>query len=304
MYNEERKQQYLSEKQNRAIMSNNLANAMVLAEEKEKILDRDMCEWNQDEAIDFFKYLSSNSVQTLVQLKNSIEGYVDWCQTNGLVRDNQNHWRDVTTEMLCDCINFPAFKRNVSTREEFLKNIRTIPNYRDRFLYLGLFEGIRSSYITKIKLSDLVQDILVLPDGNKITISRELVNIMHDANDEENCVLLKFGKEDRTSPYVAGDEILKDTVGFRKKSRILDGNALISRRLFVCNEYMGVSYTVKSIQESGRLEMIRELAKEMNIEPEKFLDNPELRSIHEYRYGELQQVMTYKLTYGRLLGDI
>ena len=304
MYNEERKQQYLSEKQNRAIMSNNLANAMVLAEEKEKSLDRDMCEWNQDEAIDFFKYLSSNSVQTLVQLKNSIEGYVDWCQTNGLVRDNQNHWRDVTTEMLCDCINFPAFKRNVSTREEFLKNIRTIPNYRDRFLYLGLFEGIRSSHITKIKLSDLVQDILVLPDGNKITISRELVNIMHDANDEENCVLLKFGKEDRTSPYVAGDEILKDTVGFRKKSRILDGNALISRRLFVCNEYMGVSYTVKSIQESGRLEMIRELAKEMNIEPEKFLDNPELRSIHEYRYGELQQVMTYKLTYGRLLGDI
>ena len=323
MYNEERKRQYLQEKSAQSIIANNLELAMVMAETREKEYDRDMAEWTVSEIISFFKYYSSTSVQTLVQLKNSIEGYVDWCIMNGLVMDNQNHYRDISIDTLCSCVDLSALRRTVMFRDDFLSQIRTLPNFRDQFLLLGLYEGISSKYIDQVKRSDFVRDILILPNGQQQTVSKELLNIVNLADEETECMSMgskyknEFGytnpsnisSESRSQfaescEYLDGDTLVRDVVSSRRpKLKPRTGIALIGIRMRQCNNYLGVNWTIKNIKESGRLQMILDLSKQFNVEPEKCITDINIRKIHEARFGELQQMRSYLLTYGKLLED-
>lgn len=324
MYNEERKQQYLHEKSATSVLAENLRTAMVLAETREKEYDRDMCEWTASEIESFFKYYSSTSVQTLVQLKNSLEGYTDWCVNNGLVRDNQNHYRDVTVEMLCNCIDLNGLKKTVMFRKDFLKEIKSLPNFRDQFLLLGLYEGISSKYIDQIKMSDFVRDIIVLPNGTKQTVSKELLHIAKLADEEVDCMSMgsrykdEFGYTNPGSitssarasfadsyPYMDGDTLVRDVVAIRRpKANPRTGIALIGIRIRQCNKFLGVNWTIKNIQESGRLQMILDLSKQFNTTPEKCITDINIRQIHESRFGKLQQVSSYLMTYGKLLENM
>ena len=306
MYNEKRKMQFISEKEENAIISKNLSKAFEDAEEMEKRLGKDMCEWTSGEIIDYYKYLSTPYVQTLIQLHNSLTNYTTWCILNGLVKNNQNHYLEIKTEMILNCTDINSLIKTVISREELLKEIKTLPNESDKFIMLGLFEGIpvADDVMKNVKLSDLEDNILHLSNGVDLKVSEQLKNYIHLANQEDCYISYSNQRSPQEIPYKEDGCIIRETT--RNKSDKTNSTIFIGARLRRAIRYLGMpeGTTMKTIMESGRLHFIRELAKEYNVKMEDTINNRQLRDIHERIFGKIQNRITYMSTYGRCFEDM
>lgn len=298
MFNAERKKQFLAEKNEYSKISNNLLNIFEIAESREEKYGQDMCEWNSDKIIEFYKYYSTSSISSLVVINTALREYTTWCMENGMVSDNQNHYGEIQSEALCKCLDISRLKSAVFLREEFLDKIKTLINYTDRFVLLGLFEGIPNSMICDVKLSDLNGNVLTLANGKQIELSRELILIMHIANDETEYISMT--KTEKAFPYIYSDTIIKRTQ--KSDGNKMSNTVLVGSKVRRCAKFFGMpSLTIKNIIESGRLNYILEISISNNVSIEDVIKETRFRKIHEERYGKLQNAMTYWLTYGKLI---
>lgn len=303
MYNEERKLQYISEKTDGAVVSSNLGDAFVKSEQREIEYGRDICEWTSEEILDFYRYYGSRSIQTLVMLHNLLTSYASWCGINGLISDNQNHFLEIKTDALCKCVDVNAVNNIIMTRDELLETIHQFLNMSDRYVFLGLFEGIPLNAIGAVRLDDLNKNVLTLPDGSTRELSNELVNIMHLADEEESYMSMAE-KRKGIFPYVDGcNTVLKPFVA--RKSVEKNAVLMVGNRIRRCIKYCHLSpgITIKSISKSGRIQFIKDKAKEFGIRTEVMASESQYRIMHEEIYGKVQNMKTFLLIYGDKLKD-
>lgn len=303
MYNTERKKQFLEERKEQAAISNNLQNIFDLAEGFEIEHNRDLCEWNSDEIIAFYKYYSTPNIQSLVQIHNSLTMYTNWCISNGLVSDNQNHFVEVNSVTLCKCVNLNVLREMSFTREKLLELIRQLPNYVDQYLLLGLFEGIpvKQNCIFEAKLSDIYNgNILRLANGKEIKISNELKHIMNIGAEEEVHVALSEKRKEFPYEFTDGDHVLRH---IKRKSARLNNAIIIGTMIRKCAMFLDLPVlTIRALSESGRMWYINEIAKENGITIEKAITT--YRKEIEFRYGKIQNKITFINTYGVLIKEM
>lgn len=297
MYNEERKLQFLKEKSENSVLSNNILSVFYVMEQREKEYGRDVCEWTSEEILSFFKWYSSRSIQTLVQLQNALKIYTDWCLMNGLVKDNQNHFTEIKSSALCECVDINAMDEFIFTRDDFISMINELPNMTDQFIMLALFEGVPTLQLQYVKLDDLDGEVLTLHNGEKRTVSHKLSNIMHLADEEEDYISMSSGK--RKYPYINGKELARPFISYKGvQNKFI---VSIGGRIRQCAKYIGLSsgITIKSIIESGRIDFIKKYSKEHNIDPIEMINEKHYRIIHEEIFGKIQNFQVYKKMYTR-----
>lgn len=299
MYNEQRKIQFLKQREENTTQSKNLENIFELSENIEERLGRDIADWSTSEIISFYKYYSTSSLQSLIVINNSLTAYTNWCIVNGLVTDNQNHFLEFDTVMLSNCVDLNKLHDMVITREKLLQEIELLPNAQDAFIFLGLFEGIplRDGIIGKIRLSDLNGNVLTLPDGKTLTLSNKLVDIMHEADAEITYKPLReTGREKRLEDK---GTIIKEIIHGKKKESV-DITPLIGRRIRNCAAVTDIpNITVKMLQESGRIDLIKRIMERENITFEESIRVP-YKEEHEAIYGKIQSSLSYMISYGYL----
>lgn len=297
MYNEERKLQFLKERKSEVELSPNTEIWFESMEFFEKEYDRDVCEWTSTEIIRYMKFMSTPRIQTLIIFKGSMSIYTDWCITNRLVTDNQNHFAELTTETLCQCIDFEKLRTLILTREELLENIRTLNNYSDQFIFLGLFEGINAQNLVNVGISDLNGNELHLHDGRTILISDELYHIILMAAEETTWISNK--SKQREYEYVPSDKIIRI---INRKNPQTNMMLLLGGRFRGGLNLMGLPSEIsrKDIMESGRLDYIRRVMKENNISLDNVLHSAIKEDI-DIRYGKIQNTITYANTYGKFI---
>lgn len=297
MYNEERKLQFLKERKSEVELSPNTEIWFESMEYFEKEYDRDICEWTSTEIIRYMKYMSTPRIQTLVIFKGSMSIYTDWCITNRLVTDNQNHFAELTTETLCECIDFEKLRSLILTREELLENIRTLNNYSDQFIFLGLFEGISAQNLINVGVSDLNGNELHLYDGKTITISNDLRHIILMAAEETTWTSTKIRQ--REYDYIPSDKIIRSIDVKRPQTNMM---LLIGGRLRGGLNFMNLPSEIsrKDIMESGRLDYIRRIMQEKNLSLDDVLHS-DIRNMIETRYGKIQNLTTYSNIYGKFI---
>lgn len=297
MYNEERKLQFLEERKSEVELSPNTEIWFESMEYFEKEYDRDICEWTTTEIIRYMKFMSTPRIQTLVIFKGSMSIYTDWCITNRLVTDNQNHFAELTTETLCQCIDFEKLKTLIISKEELLKNIRTLDNYSDQFIFMALFEGINSKNLINVGVSDLDGNELRLYDGRTITISNELRHIILMAAEETTWVSMTISQ--RKYNYIPSDKIIRSINVKNPQTNMM---LLIGGRFRSALKYMGLPSEIsrKDIVESGRLDYIRRIMKEKNLSLDDVLHS-DFRNVIETRYGKIQNLTTYINIYGKFI---
>ncbi len=297
MYNEERKLQFLKERKSEVELSPNTEVWFESMAYFEKEYDRDICEWTSTEIIRYMKYMSTPRIQTLVVFKGLMSMYTDWCITNRLVNDNQNHFAELTTETLCQCIDFTKLRTLILTREELMENIRTLNNYSDQFIYLGLFEGINAQNLINVGATDLNGNELRLHDGRTITISDELRHIILTAAEEMTWISTK--KLQREYDYIPSDKIIRQINVKNPQTNMM---LLLGGRFRGGLNYMGLPSEIsrKDIMESGRLDYIRRIMREKNLSLDDVLHS-DIRNIIETRYGKIQNLTTYINIYGNFI---
>lgn len=299
MYNEERKLAYLTEKQKETIMSTNIEKLFRISEKMENETGKDMCEWNTHQILDFYKYYSTHKIQTLILIHNQLTSYADWCLINGLVKDNQNHYREIGRNRLVECLDIGGFADRVFTRSQLLIWLNETPNNQDRFAILGLFEGItmKDHNLVNVRLSDFSCNTLTLSNGNKIDVSNDLLRFAFAADEENEYIFLSNRGWAMTGELVKRDTILKPYI---YNGEVQDTYPLwIANRMRKFWKYIGVSaITIKDTIECGRLWYLSRRIKEINMHyVEEYLRVRENREKCEKIYGKIQNISSYMDTY-------
>ena len=300
MYNEERKRQYLKEKSARAILSSNIYSEFALAQSFEERLGRDLCEWDSGEIIDFYRYHATPSIQSLIQINNMLEGYTTWCIANGLVKDNQNHYSEIKSAQLINCIDYEKLASLIITREQLLKDISDLPNDSDKFLILGIFEGIPTvnEVLFNVKLQDVnaKEGTIALSNGKTRKFSPELIKYALRAGEEDGYTNMKTQK---TYQLYDTGTLIKPIIYI--PGRVLTRPMLvINRRFTQCRIYMGwPEITTATVRDSGRIHYLREKIKETGMPLREYISVN--REEVEDLFGRIQNLTAYVAIYGKII---
>lgn len=301
-YNEELKKRYIEEKEKSISISTNYIDVQFRkSSEMEYELDKDLSNWTLYEIVEYYKLLNLSSFEGLLCLNSAFINYTQFCLENNLVVDNQNHYLECTKEVLLSCLNKAIIDKRIVDRETVLKWVDELPNPKDKFILLSLFEYGKSKDFRDIvyaKPSDLKNNTLKLADRT-VNISSKLKNIIWKC-EEEDVYYSITGRGIKTMPLVDHGYIVKSypnqdmSLSDFQKGR----NIYIScQRIF---SYLGIGewMSPNSISESGKLYMIKEKAKELDISPMNYVYSEHIkevesqfgcsitRSIYTKKYGE------------------
>lgn len=295
MYNEERKRSFIRFKQDTTELANNIITCFNDAEIFEEKYEKDLCDWTAPEIVGYLKYINTTKAGTLTVLVNMLRIYTDWCLSNSLVQDHQNHYYEVTQDIIDGCIDTTSLSSAIITREFLLKKLEYVYNAADKFVLLGSFEGIRTMDFPAIKMSDIKGNSLVLKKRT-IRISDELAEIAAEANSETVYMSpirrLKIDLE--PSDYILKNKSDSD------EERI--PTTELSIRFHRLMKYLDMAaITMKDLRESGRIEFIMQLMMETGESLENVLHTK--RDIIENQYGKVQALSSYVNIYGPIIEE-
>lgn len=277
MFNEDIKQRYIDEKESEVIIPNSyLINQFRKTNDIEEELNKDISNFTTYEIIDFYKILNLSSFESLYVLNSQLSMYTQWCLQQNLVKDNQNHYLEITKDMLNGCINRAILSKKIVDRKTVLSWVRQLPNPKDQFIMLALFEFGKTknfSDLVNVKITDLDGNNLTLNDGRRVEISEELTEIAKESYAEDT-YYSATGKNVKRMPLVSTDgriiknypNVSEEVSDFQLSRRIYNS---ITRSL----DYVGVAdwCSASSLAESGKIYMIKERAKELEITPREYL---------------------------------
>ena len=289
-YNKELKERYLEEKETTlSIPANYIDVQFRKVSETEYELNKDVSNWTTYEIIEYYKLLNVTSLESLLCLNSIFSQYTQFCLENNLVRDNQNHFLECTKEILVGCLNKAILDKKMIERDTILKWIDELPNPKDQFVLLSLFEFGKSKDFKDIvyaSISDLNEEdyILKLTDRN-VHISEKLISIINDCDKEDTYYSIS-GKGTKIMPLVNYGYIVKsypnqnmDLSEFQKGRNIY----IACQRIF---DYLGVGQWMSpnAIVEAGKLYMIKERARELKLTPMQYLYSDYIKEI-ENQFG-------------------
>ena len=269
-YNPELKMQYIEEKSNEVIIPNNYLECQFNKTSKmEENLDKDLSNFTVYEITEYYKMLNISSFDTLFVMNSQFSMYTQWCLQKSLVKDNQNHFLEMTLEHLKDCLNKALVNMKIVTRETILNWVDQLPNPKDQFVLLGLFEGLKGKdfcELSKLRPENIKGNIATLCTGREIELSKELLKIINDCVVEDKYYSIT-GNGTKVMPLVDKGFVIKDYPNARGDvSDFQLGRKIYNSISRILNYFdVGEFMTANSIAESGKLQMIKEKAKELNM---------------------------------------
>lgn len=292
MYNESTKLEYIKiAEQTNAGAREYLTRIFDRSEEMESKLNKDLCDWNSSDIITFYKMQLYTSFSTVKVLNTMLTNYTEWCLRHNLVADSQNHFDELSTKTIISCVNGALTKMGIFTRGELLDDIQYFFNAGDKFIVLGLFEGLMGNGMSDFW--DITSDNI---NGNKITLKG--TNRVLEVSDQ----LIKYAYESIDEylyhPFLTADgtNTPKDKKFDTDDKRVIkamwnttkENDVILRRRIM--NRLARLTrkdqqpYRRGLLLESGRIDIIKKFMAEDGINDIRTAYNNHKKEI-EYRYG-------------------
>lgn len=275
-----------------------IKNTIADAKDYEEYLGKDLCNWNISNILSFYKKKSTSSISVLIKNNNIYSRYTQFCLENNLVSDHQNHFDDITPSMLNSCINKNELQQCIVTRQELLEKMSVLENGYEKFIMLAIFEGLYGKNMCELiqaKVSDIHGNVMDLATGRSVCVSNELISYAKES-DSQDTFSTRTGK---VFKFRETGRIIKAKPNSQK-----DVNNFAINRTFVnCREAMGFpeKMTAKKLQQSGRIEFIKQEMKKYNVTYDTYLRDPEMMIGMEMQYGPISNVTYFILKYGEYL---
>lgn len=306
MYNEDLKKWFLEDNKITDVSKKTKLQIFKHTEKIETLKDIDCSQWTASEIVDFYKSISTSSVQTLKGYHSILNNYTDFCLSHLLVPDHQNHYKEISSDTINSCVNKIEADAKFISPDEVIKKIEELMNPIDQFIIRALFEGIsgdnRYSDIRNAKMSDFNGNEMKLSSGKTIQVSDKLIEYARNALKQTEYIPLN-GNERRKIGLVAdGDHIYKLKVNSRPAVYKDRNNGFAGRIRNVIRNGMGFQHCVpKSIQKSGMIYYIVNDAKQLGITPEEYISDMNIRGRSEDRFSKIQDVKYFLSEYGEYL---
>lgn len=302
VYNEEFKKRYIEENEYRNMnLAEYLQGKFSLSGPLEEELRKDLYDFTVSEIMEFYKSLSSPSLETLMNINAQLILYTRYALANHLVKDSQNHYEEIDEVMLRECVNIGLLKAKVFTREQIMGLCDQLKNPCEQFVVLALFEGIcgrNYADLANLKKENFVGNEVYLPSGKHLFVSDRLVHYMNHSVSEYKYVSYGDGREKNFQPN--DDHVLKLFMNAKSDAAERYRGKILSKIHRISIYYDIPSLTPKTILESGRIDMIQEIMiadNSFDVEETIIRHKDEI----EYRYGNFSYVKRYVRTYEQII---
>jgi len=306
-YNEDRKSQFIQYRKNIVTLPGyfleNLFRKTRPLEEKEQ---RDVCDWSVANIQDFYLYCNTPTYDSLVVMNSALKIYTDWCLSNTLVKDNQNHFNEISMDDLSGFLNPNAIQSKFIPKDKLYALVDEQKNPSDKFIILALYEGFmgeQTKDLINARTSDIYKDgdsYYFKLEGRTIAATKKLVTVAFEAAEEtvytgiggagaREATLINSDPERIIKPFVnsKNSDIQHMHVSIRKRVKRVSHNAGL---------YKGI--LAKDIWESGRIDMMRNLMQKYGItNVREFIMSEHIKEV-DNQYAPIGLVKRYLTKYG------
>lgn len=298
--NSDRKQRYMEYKYSKDVMAPRVLERLFASVEKyETRVNKDCCDFTSKEILTLLTLNNDRSIAVINNKFSMLCDYAEWCLKEGLIKNGKNHYTEIDTEDLKKCLNKEKLKQSIVTKKEVYEAIEDLPNVRDRFIILAIFElGVKRHFedIANVKLSDFIGDNKLQLKDRTVTASDKLYQLAKEANS----VLIYTYTNQRVYTLVDSEYVVKYIASTRSNTND-EGRKImmIIRRLLV---YMGWDNILpRDIALSGMLHWIKGYAKYYKIQPEEVVRNKKLYAKICNQYDMKTYYTAFLNQYGTLL---
>lgn len=288
MFNEELKRRYIEDKrENTTVPEFYLEYQFNNVQGMEEELGKDAYDFTVYEIMEYYKLLNISTLESLAVLNSHFSLYTQWCLSQNIVKDNQNHYLELNLEQLQKCLNKVLFDKKIVDRKQVVAWCEQLPNPKDQVVMLGLFEGLKGkdfADFVNLRPCDVHGNTLTLFDGREIEVSKRLIRYIDHAISEDTYYSASE-MQVKQMPLVDRGYVIKEypntkqgTTAFIKGRAIYNG---IARSL----KYVGVFQfmSANNISESGKISMIKERAKHYNMTPREYIYSEEIKEVeHQF----------------------
>lgn len=254
----------------------------------------DASEFQIEEIIEYYKYLSTTSLNSLIVLNSQMGLYSEWCIKNNFTKDRQNHYYEINNDILQGCINPLMAKAKIIDRNDLIDIIDKLPNYSDAFLILAIFEGLGgkdNTNLCDLKIEDFNGNIVKLRDGREIEVSDKLLSLARLSVEEYN-FYDREGNLSKTLKYSEDDDEIIKLMNNSKEDNLLNPRRFYIRLAKISQMLGNPGISRHPLNESGRIWFIRELfegGKYPSINQCVYENKEKI----EWRYGKIQSITQY-----------
>ena len=269
MFNKEFKDKYLLEESNDT-RRKYIETLFKRAEKYEVQYGKDLSKFTLGDIMYMYKSSNYRSLDSLRVVNSTYALYTNAAIGN---HDGANHYLEMTTSKFCSVLNREVIEKRCVTREKILEWCAELPNPSDKFVLLGLFEGISGKdYCEFVDLEkediDVDNDIINI-NGKKRKFSHQLCLFAEEAAIEENYYPVTSDGISKAESimFKTSNKIVKDynntddnPTSFRKGRRIY-------HKIIRAFKYLGVeSYmSPKAVRDSGIIEDLRKIKEENGL---------------------------------------
>lgn len=286
MYNEELKERYIEEKTNEVVIDDVALNKLFEKTERWELENgKDVHSFTFYEIQEFYKMQNMSSFDSLKIMNSRLSMYTQWCLSQNLVLDNQNHFLEMDNEILTECLNKVKVKNRVVTEQMILHFVSRLENPRDKYVLLGSFEGLRGENfceLLKLKPSDVEGNVVTLCTGRKITVSNTLIRIIDECVNTDDYVAMS-GNNNKVVNLIDNGYVFKNYPNVKNDDDDYRAgrNLYTSFRRIINNLDLPPYITLNCLYDSGKLHMVKQRAKELGISDTEYIMSSNISEVEE-----------------------
>ena len=288
MYNEAIKLRYKQERETSVVVPQY---ALKLDFQKtsafEEQLDKDVYDFTVYEILNMYKTWNIKSIDTLYVINNRLSQYTQWALEQNLVADSQNHYLEINRDMLLGCINMIAQRKRIVSREQMIAWCSRLPNASDKFIFLGLYEGLNGSNYEdfwNISINDIDREKKVIRvRRGLLPISDRLIEFAEESNNTLELYPMT-GDMSRVTKLVENGKIIKLKINTKYNDPIHNGKNIYVSIVRVC-KFLDIDqwYNTRQANESGIINFIRQGMKQYGLSFHDYMWSEHLKEV-EFQY--------------------
>lgn len=289
MYNEAIKLRYKQERETSVVVPQY---ALKLDFKKtsafEEQLDKDAYDFTVYEILNMYKTWNIKSIDTLYVINNRLSQYTQWALEQNLVADSQNHYLEINRDMLTGCINMIAQQKRIVSREQMIAWCSKLPNACDKFIFLGLYEGLNGSNYEDFwnaSIDDIdKENKTIRVKRGVIPISIDLIEYAEEANNTLELYPMT-GDMGRATKLVENGKIIKLKINCKYDDPIHNGKNIYIAIVRVC-KFLDIDrwYNTRQANESGIINFIKQGMEQYDLSFHDYLWSEHLKEV-EFQYN-------------------